>query len=237
MCNLRCVFCQNYEISQAPAQRPATAPRGEETPPERLAGMMLELQTRGCHNINFVTPEHVVPEIIEALAVAAEWGLRLPIVYNTSSYDSLDSLHLLDGIVDIYMPDFKFWDSELALRYVKARDYPEAARRGIREMHRQTGVLQFDENGLAKRGVLVRHLAMPGGIAGTEPIMRFLAEEISRDTYVNVMAQYYPAGRVSGTEFVEINRKVTGTEYREAVEAARGAGLWRIEERGMRLAG
>jgi len=237
MCNLRCVFCQNYEISQAPAQKFATAPRGEETPPERLAGMMLELQTRGCHNINFVTPEHVVPEIIEALAVAAEWGLRLPIVYNTSSYDSLDSLQLLDGIVDIYMPDFKFWDSELALRYIKARDYPEAARRGIREMHRQTGVLQTDENGLAKRGVLVRHLAMPGGIAGTELIMRFLAEEISRDTYVNVMAQYYPAGRVSGTEFVEINRKVTGTEYREAVEAARRAGLWRIEDRGMRLAG
>lgn len=222
MCNLRCVFCQNYDISQAA--------RGPETPPDRLAGMMLELQARGCHNINFVTPEHVVPQIIESLAIAAEQGLRLPIVYNTSSYDSLDSLQLLDGIVDIYMPDFKFWDSALSLQYIKARDYPEAARRGIREMHRQTGTLQCDESGLAKRGVLVRHLVMPGGIAGTEQIMRFLGEEISPDTYVNVMAQYYPAGRVSGAQFVEINRHVSGAEYAAAVESAYRAGLWRIED-------
>jgi putative pyruvate formate lyase activating enzyme len=227
MCNLRCVFCQNYDISQAE--------RGPETPPHRLAEMMLELQDTGCHNINFVTPEHVVPQIIEALSIAADRGLRLPIVYNTSGYDSMDSLHLLDGIVDIYMPDFKFWDSALSLRYVKAKDYPDAVRRGIREMHRQTGPLKVDENGLAKRGVLVRHLVMPGEIAGTESIMRFLAGEVSSDTYVNVMDQYYPAGRVNGTQFVEINRRIEGDEIFRALDAARAAGLWRIEGSARRL--
>jgi putative pyruvate formate lyase activating enzyme len=223
MCNLRCVFCQNYDISQAE--------RGPETPPGRLAEMMLELQLHGCHNINFVTPEHVVPQILEALALAVERGLRLPIVYNTSAYDSMDSLQFLDGVVDVYMPDFKFWDPALSLRYVKAKDYPEAARRNIREMHRQVGPLRFDEEGLAKRGVLVRHLVMPGEIAGTESIMRFLAEEVSADTYVNVMDQYYPAGRVSAMQFVEINRRVSLAEQNRAVLAARAAGLWRIEDR------
>jgi len=222
MCNLRCVFCQNYDISQVQS--------GEEAPPERLAEMMLELQARRCHNINFVTPEHVAPEIIEAVAVAAGRGLRLPIVYNTSAYDSLDSLHLLEGIVDIYMPDFKFWDAQLSLKYVKARDYPEAARRVIREMHRQVGELKFDEDGLAKRGVLVRHLVMPGGIAGSAEIMRFLAEELSPDTYVNVMDQYYPAGRVNAGQFVEINRRVTSRELDAALTAARSHGL-RVDER------
>ena len=226
MCNLRCVFCQNYDISQAT--------RGPETTPERLARMMLELQAEGCHNINFVTPEHVVPQILEALPIAVEAGLRLPLVYNTSAYDSMDSLALLDGIVDIYMPDFKFWDPALALRYVKARDYPEAARRTIREMHRQVGPLKFDAEGLARRGVLVRHLVMPGEIAGTAEILRFLAGEISRDTYVNLMDQYYPAGRVSGAQFVEINRHITGTEYQRALESARAAGLWRLDRRAAR---
>jgi len=228
MCNLRCVFCQNYDISQAS--------RGPEASPERLAAIMLELQARGCHNINFVTPEHVVPQIIESLAIAAEDGLSLPLVYNTSAYDSMDSLQLLDGIVDIYMPDFKFWDSDLSLRYVKAKDYPDAARRNIREMHRQTGELKFDERGLARRGVLVRHLVMPGEIAETESIMRFLADEISPDTYVNLMDQYYPAGRVSAGQFVEINRRVTNSEYARALEAAGRAGLRRVESR-RRLAG
>jgi len=223
MCNLRCVFCQNYDISQAE--------KGRLAPPERLAGMMLELQDRGCHNINFVTPEHVVPQILEALPLAVEGGLRLPIVYNTSAYDSIDSLSLLEGVVDIYMPDFKFWDPALALRYVKARDYPEAARRTIREMHRQVGPLQFDRNGLARRGVLVRHLVMPGGIAGTAEIMRFLATEVSPDTYVNIMDQYYPAGRVSGPEFVEIQRRITRSELEAATQAAREAGLRRFDER------
>ena len=220
-CNLRCVFCQNFDISQAQS--------GSETSPERLAGMMLELQTAGCHNINFVTPEHVVPQVIEALAIAAERGLRLPLVYNTSAYDSLDSLQLLDGIVDIYMPDFKFWESAASLRYLKAKDYPEVARHSIREMHRQTGVLKCDERGLAKRGVLVRHMVMPGEIAGTEAIMRFLANEVSRDTYVNVMSQYHPAGRVHAAEFPEINRRISTAEYDRALEAAHRAGLWRIE--------
>ena len=223
MCNLRCVFCQNFEISQIL--------RGPEVRPERLAGMMLELQAAGCHNINFVTPEHVVPQILEALPLAVERGLRLPLVYNTSAYDSLDSLHLLDGVFDIYMPDFKFWDPALSLLYVKARDYPEAARRNMQEMHRQVGALKLDENGLAKRGVLVRHLVMPGEIAGTEAIMRFLAEEISPDTYVNIMDQYYPAGRVSETQFVEINRRIGAGEYRRAIAAARAAGLWRLDAR------
>jgi putative pyruvate formate lyase activating enzyme len=223
MCNLRCAFCQNFDISQVA--------RGPEVSPERLAAMMLELQAQGCHNVNFVTPEHVVPQILEALPIAVEGGLRLPLVYNTSSYDSLDSLHLLDGIVDVYMPDFKFWDPDLSLRYVKARDYPDAARRNIREMHRQVGVLKVDEYGLAKRGVLVRHLVMPGDIAGTGSIMRFLAEEVSPDTYVNVMDQYYPAGRVTGPQFVEIDRRITPSEHQKALEAARSAGLWRLDRR------
>ena len=223
MCNLRCVFCQNYDISQVE--------RGTEATPERLAGMMVELQSRGCHNINFVTPEHVVPEIVEALPIAVERGLRLPIVYNTSAYDSMESLRLLDGIVDIYMPDFKFWDPVLSLKYIKARDYAEAARRSIREMHRQVGPLRFDEQGIAWRGVLVRHLVMPGDIAGTAAIMRFLAEEISPDTYVNLMDQYYPAGRVSETQFSEINRHVTAAEFEQALDLARRAGLWRFDVR------
>ncbi|MCL6506655.1 MAG: radical SAM protein [Bryobacteraceae bacterium] len=217
LCNLRCVFCQNWEISQAG--------EGVEVGPERLAAMMLELQDRGCHNINFVTPEHVVPQILEALVLAVEGGLRLPLVYNTSAYDSMHSLKLMDGVVDIYMPDFKFWDPGLSLRYLKAKDYPEVARRVIKEMHRQVGPLKFDEHGLAKRGVLVRHLVMPGGIAGTEAIMRFLAEEVSPDTYVNVMGQYHPDGRVGPDQYTEINRRISAQELEEAVAAARRAGL------------
>jgi len=223
LCNLRCVFCQNFDISQAP--------KGDEVAPERLAAMMIELQEMGCHNINFVTPEHVVPQILEALPMAAQQGLRLPLVYNTSAYDSLDSLRLMEGIVDIYMPDFKFWDPALSLHYMKAKDYPEAARRTIQEMHRQVGELKFNEQGMAKRGVLVRHLVMPGGIAGTESILRFLATEVSPDTYVNIMAQYYPAGKVDGDRYVEIQRGVSPKEMEIAFEAARSAGLWRFDER------
>lgn len=222
-CNLRCQFCQNYDISQLG--------HGEEARPERLAEMMLELQSEGCHNINFVTPEHVVPQILEALVLAAEGGLRLPVVYNTSAYDSMESLHLVDGVVDIYMPDFKIWDSRLALKYLLAKDYPEAARRAIREMHRQVGELKTDEHGLAKRGVLVRHLVMPGDVAGTRSVMRFLAREISPHTYVNVMEQYHPAGKVSAEKFPEINRSITRREYEDAVSAAREAGLHRFDER------
>ena len=223
MCNLRCVFCQNFDISQIRS--------GAETSPERLARMMLELQQMGCHNINFVTPEHVVPQFLEALVPAVERGLRLPIVYNTSAYDSLESLRLLDGVVDIYMPDFKIWDERLSLRYLKAKDYPAAARAALKEMHRQVGVLKMDERGLAKRGVLVRHLVMPGDVAGTASIMRFLAEELSPDTYVNIMAQYHPAGKVTGDKYPEIGRRPTGRELDKAYAAARAAGLWRFDER------
>ncbi len=222
-CNLRCVFCQNFDISQQGA--------GAETGPERLAGMMLELQARGCHNINLVTPEHVVPQVLEALPPAIEGGLRLPIVYNTGAYDGLESLRHLDGIVDIYMPDFKFWDRELSLKYLRARDYPEVARAAIREMHRQVGDLVVDDAGLARQGLLVRHLVMPGRIAGTREIMRFLAEEISRDTYVNVMDQYYPAGRVSREKFPEINRRISAAEHAEAIRVTREAGLHRLDRR------
>ncbi|HXF85542.1 MAG TPA: radical SAM protein [Anaerolineales bacterium] len=222
-CNLRCQFCQNFDISQLG--------HGEEVRPERLAEMMLELQAMGCHNINFVTPEHVVPQILEALPLAVEGGLRLPIVYNTSAYDSMESLRQMDGIVDIYMPDFKIWDTRMALKYLLAKDYPEAARRAIKEMHRQVGELKMDEHGLAKRGVLVRHLVMPGAIAGTRAIMEFLAREVSPHTYVNIMAQYYPAGKVSNEKYPEINRRITSQEYADALAAAREAGLYRFDER------
>ncbi len=226
MCNLRCVFCQNYDISQAE--------KSLEVSPAELAALMLELQDIGCHNINFVTPEHVVPQVLEGLVVAVEAGLRLPIVYNTSAYDSLESLHLLDGVVDIYMPDFKFWDSTLSLRYLKAKDYAEAASRVIKEMHRQVGPLKFDQRGLAKRGLLVRHLVMPGFLDETRQILHFLAAEIGPDTYVNVMAQYYPAGKVSAEKYEEINRHVTTKEFEAAVQMARDLGL-RLDERRPRV--
>ncbi|HYL14443.1 MAG TPA: radical SAM protein [Terriglobales bacterium] len=220
-CNLRCVFCQNYEISWLG--------EGRVTKPIELADMMLRLQDQGCHNINLVTPEHVVPQILEALVRAVERGLRLPLVYNTSAYDSLDSLFLMDGVVDIYMPDFKFWKPEHARCYAKAPDYPEAARQAIKEMHRQVGPLVTGENGVALRGVLLRHLVMPGGIARTPDIMQWIARELGRETYVNLMAQYHPAGHVTATEYPEIDRRITVNEYRQAVDAFHAAGLWRLD--------
>ncbi len=223
MCNLRCVFCQNYDISQAN--------KGPETTPEELAGMMIELQSRGCHNINFVTPEHVVPQMLEALPFAVEMGLRLPIVYNTSAYDSMESLELLDGVVDIYMPDFKYWDPQISLKYIRAKDYAEAACRVIKEMHRQVGDLVMDDRGLAKRGLMVRHLVMPNNTAGTREIMQFISNEISKNTYVNIMAQYYPAGKVDDKNYTEINRYITKQEYDDALQMARDTGLWRLDPR------
>lgn len=220
-CTLRCPFCQNFEVSHAG--------QGEEVRPERLSEMMLELQAAGCHNINLVTPEHVVPQILEALPIAVEGGLRMPIVYNTSSFDSMESLRLMDGIVDIYMPDFKMWDPRLALKYLLCKDYPTAARRAIKEMHRQVGELKMDEHGLAKRGVLLRHLVLPGGIAGTSEVMRFLAREVSPETYVNVMAQYRPGGKVSDEKYPELNRPITGEEYAIAISEAQGAGIHRFD--------
>ncbi len=220
-CNLRCVFCQNYDISW---QGVGVATRTEE-----LAAMMLELQAVGCHNINFVTPEHVVAQILEALPLAIEGGLRLPLVYNTSAYDSLHSIELMDGVVDIYMPDFKFWDAEMARQYVKAPNYPEAARQVIKKMHEQVGDLMLDEHGLALRGVLLRHLVMPGGIAGTREIMQWIARELGPETYVNVMAQYYPVGKVNSREYVQINRHIMSSEFDAALDEARAAGLRRLD--------
>jgi putative pyruvate formate lyase activating enzyme len=222
-CNLRCPFCQNYEISYGG--------HGAAAPPERLAEMMLELQGAGCHNINFVTPTHVAPQILEALVIAVEKGLRLPLVYNTSAYDSLETLAWLDGVIDIYMPDFKMWGSHSALKYLSAKNYPEIARQAIKEMHRQVGDLQLDEQGLAKRGVLLRHLIMPGAVAGTPEIMNFLSKNVSPHIYVNIMAQYAPAGSVTDEKLPEINRRVTTQEYSDALTTARQTGLHRFAER------
>ena len=229
LCNLLCVFCQNWDISQRE--------RGRELPAGVIADLALGLQERGCHNINFVTPEHVVPQVVEALAQAIPRGLRIPIVYNTGSYDSLESLALLDGLIDIYMPDFKFWRRESARRLCKAKDYPEVARAAIREMHRQVGDLRFGSDGVARRGLLVRHLVMPGQGDETEAILRWLAEEISPDTYVNVMAQYRPEHEVERLardgriKYPEIARTPTAEEIEAAHLAARGAGLWRLDAR------
>ena len=222
-CSLKCVFCQNADISHEG--------EGDPTGPQQLAMMMLVLQAQGCHNINFVTPSHAVSQILEGLVIAVEAGLRLPIVYNTSAYDSQAALQLLDGVVDIYMPDFKFWDPDLAGRYLRAKDYPEKAQAAVIEMHRQVGDLMMDERGIAKRGVLVRHLVMPGYVDDSEKIMRFLAEDISRDTFVNIMPQYRPWGKVSARRYDEINRRPTSSEYREVIQRAQQAGLWRFDDR------
>jgi putative pyruvate formate lyase activating enzyme len=223
-CNLRCVFCQNFATSQLG--------EGEEVTPLELAQMMIRLQELGCHNINFVTPEHVVPQILEALPWAVDRGLHLPLVYNTGSYDSLDSLRLMDDVVDIYMPDFKLWDRERSRKYLLAPDYPDAARAALRAMHRQVGELMVDEAGLALRGVLVRHLVMPGLLEDTRAIMVYLAQELSRDTYVNIMDQYRPAWKARSEEkFAEINRPIKQQELEQAYAAARAAGLWRFDDR------
>ena len=218
-CNLRCIFCQNYDISWQGDGRPATA--------EHLAAMMLRLQDLGCHNVNFVTPSHVVPHILEALCLAAEGGLRLPIVYNTGGYDRVETLRLLDGVVDVYMPDFKFWDPEIARQLANASDYPEVARQAIKEMHRQVGDLVLDDRGIARRGLLVRHLVMPNDAAGTREVMRFLAGEVSPDSYVNVMAQYHPEGQAFRHPL--IGRPVMRGEWADAVAAAREEGLHRFD--------
>jgi len=225
-CNLRCVFCQNYDISQdiKPQAEPgATA--------EEIAAMMLALQQRGCHNVNFVTPEHVVPQVIEAVAVAADAGLRLPLVYNTSAYDALESVGLMDGLVDIYMPDFKYWTREASRRYLKAENYPDAARAAIRAMHEQVGPLVFDEDGLARRGLLIRHLVMPGCLDETRAILTWIVEELGPDAYVNLMDQYYPAGKVNAATFPEINRRLTTNEFQAARRIAADLGLRRLDER------
>ena len=225
-CNLRCVFCQNYDISQAIKPGVAGGHR-----PDEIAAVALALQARGCHNINFVTPEHVVPQVLEALAVAVERGLRLPIVYNTSAYDSRESLEQLDGVIDIYMPDFKYWSSERSRMYLKAEDYPDAARRVIKEMWRQVGPLVVDADGLARRGLLIRHLVMPGQLDETRAILDWIGSELGPETYVNLMDQYFPAGKVTSEQYPELNRRLAPGEFDEALDYARRLGLGRLDVR------
>jgi len=220
-CNLYCVFCQNYDISHGGEGVPVTA--------EDLAGVMIELQRQGCHNINFVTPSHVIAQVLEALAPAIERGLRIPLVYNCGGYERVTALKLLDGIVDIYMPDFKFWDGAVAQSLCAAADYPVRARVALREMHRQVGELRLDQRGIAQRGLLVRHLVMPRGLAGTRSILNFIAREISPNTYVNVMDQYRPCGEAVGR--ADIGRSITAAEYEAALQIAKEEGLRRLDAR------
>jgi putative pyruvate formate lyase activating enzyme len=223
-CNLRCVFCQNYEISHLG--------EGVEVTPEQLAAMMMSLQQQGCHNINFVTPSHVVPQIVAALPHAVDAGLSVPLVYNSSGYDSIETLQLLDHIIDIYMPDFKFWDTASAKRYAKAGDYPARVRDAIREMHNQVGDLVIGADGVGVRGLLVRHLVMPDGLAETDRILHYLAEEISPATYVNIMDQYRPCGRAH--LYPPLDRQLSHDEYQEALKLAEKAGLKRLDQRDWR---
>lgn len=219
-CNLLCNFCQNFDISHEGM--------GWEVSDRQLADMMLDLQKSGCHNINFVTPSHVIPQILSALVEAAEDGLHIPLVYNSSAYDKVASLRLLEGVVDIYMPDFKFWDAAIAEQTCHAPDYPQIARAALSEMHRQVGDLVIDDNGLARRGLLVRHLVLPDGLAGTRQIMRFIAGRISPDTYVNIMSQYRPCGRAK--EIPSLGRAISAREYAQAIADARQEGITRLDE-------
>jgi len=217
-CNLSCVYCQNYEISQLRI--------GKEISFERLAEMMISLQNQGCHNINFVTPTPQVPQIIKSLVIAIENGLKIPLVYNTNAYDSVKVLKLLDGIIDIYMPDAKYSDNKIALKYSNAPDYFEIMKAAIKEMHRQVGDLILDERGIALRGLLVRHLALPNNLAGSEKTFQFLAKEISKNTFLNIMDQYWPCYKAH--QYPELSRKITQKEYQETVDLAKKAGLKRL---------
>jgi putative pyruvate formate lyase activating enzyme len=218
-CNLLCYFCQNYDISHDA--------EGGEVEPRDLADMMISLQMRGCHNINFVTPSHVVPQILEGLIIAVERGLKVPLVYNTGGYDKIETLKILEDVFDIYMPDFKFWEARWSEKFCKAPDYRKIAAAAIKEMHRQVGDLLIDEAGIAERGLLVRHLVMPNDVSNTKEVMTFLADKISADTYVNVMDQYHPCGKA--TLDPAINRRLTRKEYVDAVRRTREAGIHRLD--------
>jgi putative pyruvate formate lyase activating enzyme len=218
-CNLRCVFCQNYEISHMG--------EGGEVSAERLAGIFLSIQRMGCHNLNLVTPTHVTSQIVEALSLASSGGLSIPVVYNCGGYESVDTLQELEGVVDIYMPDVKFLDAEPAGRYCDAPDYPEVVRAALTEMDRQVGPLSLDLHGIALRGVLVRHLVMPGEASTTRRVIDFLADEIGKDTYLNLMHQYRPCGRA--LEFPEIGRRTAAGEWREARDYALEKGMFRLD--------
>lgn len=217
-CNLKCVFCQNYQLSQKGA--------GYEITVEELAKAMLQLQDLGCHNINFVSPTHFAAQIIQAVHVAAGKGLKIPLVYNTGGFDTVETLGLLEGIIDIYMPDIKFIEEATAQKYLRVKGYPQAVKASLREMHRQVGDLKLDEEGLAYRGLLVRHLVMPGGLAGSKEILEFLAKEISPHTFVNIMRQYHPSHQAEN--YPELNRRTTRQEFTKAINAAKEAGLDRV---------
>jgi putative pyruvate formate lyase activating enzyme len=214
-CNMSCVFCQNYEISYCG--------EGREISPKDLSEIMLQLQNKKCHNINLVSPGHIIPQIVEAIYLAAKKGLNIPIVYNTNGYDLIDTLKLLDGVVDIYMPDIKFGDDSAAQKYLGVKQYYSIAKAAVKEMHRQVGKLKIDNLNIAYKGLLIRHLVMPENLAATEEIMRFISEEISSDTFVNIMAQYFPAHRASG--YNELKRRITKQEFSAAINAAVKAGL------------
>ena len=224
-CNLSCIYCQNYTISQLGEGSPVSS--------QKLAEMMLSLQRRGCHNINLVSPSHVVAHILEALEIAAGRGLKLPLVYNTGGYDSVATLKLLDGIIDIYMPDMKYSDEKTAEQLSGIRDYPGVNRAAVREMHRQVGDLEIDDSGLARRGLLVRHLVLPHGLAGTQGVVSFLAREVSPDTYTNIMAQYHPC--YQAFSLPQLARPLSEAEFAEAVSLARRQGLTRLDKDTFRL--
>lgn len=219
-CNLLCNFCQNYSISHEGY--------GQSVSSEQLAAIMIQLQKGGCHNINFVTPSHVVPQILSALEIAIRDGLSIPLVYNSSGYDQVDTLRLLDGVFDIYMPDFKFWDPAVAEMTCSAADYPAVARQALLEMHRQCGDLVLDEAGIARRGLLIRHLVLPQNMAGTREIMRFIARKISRNSYVNIMSQYHPCGGAG--EIKALAASLSQHEFRQALQAARNEGIKRLDK-------
>lgn len=216
-CNLQCIFCQNYEISHLG--------QGERATSDEMARYMVRLQEIGCHNINFVTPTHYVPQIMGALPQAIEWGLEVPLVYNCGGYESPEVIRLLDGVIDIYMPDVKFSSLEVAGRFCNAPDYPDVIKSVLKEMYRQVGDLKMDARGIAERGLLIRHLVMPRDLAGTEEAIRFIAQELSPHSYVNIMAQYRPVYRAS--EFPDLNRSVTSEEFARALDVARKYGVTR----------
>jgi len=225
-CNLRCVFCQNWPISHEG--------RGEEIQDEDLANMMIKLQKIGCHNINLVTPTHVMPNILQATRLAWQKGLRIPLVYNTSGYERLEILKILDGIVDIYLPDLKYMDADQAAKYSSgASDYPEIGKKAVMEMHRQVGVLKSDEKGFALRGVVLRHLVMPNRVAGTEKFVRWVAEVLPKNTYVNIMAQYRV--EYKAFEYPEIARGITVQEFLEAMDWAKKYGLVNLDEKSVSI--
>ena len=222
-CNLRCVFCQNWTISQLG--------RGSEKDINELAEMMLQLQNMGCHNINLVTPTHYSPHILKALDIAAGKGLRLPIVYNTSGWELVEILKVLDGIVDIYLPDFKYWDNKMSAKYSSnAETYPEITKKAILEMHRQVGVAKPAKDGIIYRGLMIRHLVMPNNVAGSEEILEWIAQNLPKDTYINIMAQYTPAYKAY--LYPEISRRITKEEYLKVVNKAKELGLTNLDIQG-----